>query len=109
MPCIRLGSPHCLSVCPGRPADLTITDALALGDKLLGVLQYHVSPGVVAPDALAKADSLPTLLGGDYRIGVSDAPDGKVGRSWAAVILGAAGRQGCCCCSWLGHTRAAKR
>lgn len=58
--------------------NLTITDALALGDKLLGVLQYQVSPGVVTPDALPKADSLPTLLGGDYRIGVSAAPDGKV-------------------------------
>ena len=50
------------------------------------MLQYHVSPGVVAPDALAKADSLPTLLGGDYRIGVSDAPDGKVSSEWGRAL-----------------------
>ena len=39
-----------------RPADLSITDALALGDKLNAVLLYHVGPGALTPEQLAQCE-----------------------------------------------------
>lgn len=46
-PAVPLSSP-----CP--PPDLSITDALALGDRLTSVLLYHVAIGALTPDQLAK-------------------------------------------------------
>jgi uncharacterized surface protein with fasciclin (FAS1) repeats len=43
-------------------ADLSITDALALGDKLNAVLLYHVVPGALTPDQLAQCERLLVLL-----------------------------------------------
>lgn len=39
---------------PCAPPDLSITDALALGDRLTSVLLYHVAIGTLTPDQLAK-------------------------------------------------------
>lgn len=70
---------------PPHPADLTIDKALSLGDRLVGLLQYHAVPGVVPPDQLGTEPSLPTLLGDSYRIGVEKDADGKVRGRWCLV------------------------
>lgn len=50
-----------LPVPPSLEADLSITDALALGDRLNSVLLYHVVPGALTPDQLAKRKQPPLL------------------------------------------------
>jgi uncharacterized surface protein with fasciclin (FAS1) repeats len=68
--------------------NLSITDALALGDRLTSVLLYHVAVGALTPDELAKQTSLTTGLAlktqdSQYTIGVSTA-DGKTSVSGRA-------------------------
>ncbi|KAL4430028.1 hypothetical protein ABPG77_004398 [Micractinium sp. CCAP 211/92] len=58
--------------------NLSITDALALGDRLNSVLLYHVVPGALTPDQLAKQTQLTTGLAiktnnGDFTLGVANA------------------------------------
>ncbi|KAI3427129.1 hypothetical protein D9Q98_007066 [Chlorella vulgaris] len=42
--------------------NLSVTDALALGDKLTAVLLYHVVPGALTPEQLKQEDKLTTGL-----------------------------------------------
>ncbi|KAL4444029.1 hypothetical protein ABPG75_011766 [Micractinium tetrahymenae] len=61
--------------------NLSITDALALGDRLNSVLLYHVAPGALTPDQLAQQAQLTTGLAiktnsADYVLGVATA-DGQ--------------------------------
>ena len=60
--CSRSASTHLnspfLSLTRSLPPspDLSITDALALGDRLTSVLLYHVAVGALTPDQLAKGE-----------------------------------------------------
>lgn len=58
----RCGSSLDYDILLPLPADLSITDALALGDKLNAVLLYHVVPGALTPDQLAQCERLLVLL-----------------------------------------------
>lgn len=42
--------------------NLSITDALALGDRLNSVLLFHVAPGAISPEELALQTALTTGL-----------------------------------------------
>lgn len=63
-------------------ADISINEALALGDKLASAVLYHVVPGAFTEDQLAEKTKLPTLLsqntGADYPITVGKDSAGKV-------------------------------
>ena len=63
-------------------ADLTIVDALNLGDKLQSLLYYHFLPSAYTGPQLADAQSLNTDLGistgTPYNLTFGTAPDGRV-------------------------------
>jgi hypothetical protein len=63
-------------------ADLTIVDALNLGDKLQSILYYHFLPQAYSGAQLAAARSLGTDLGvstgAPYNVSFTQAPGGPV-------------------------------
>ena len=63
-------------------ADLTIVDALNLGDKLQSILDYHFLPRAYSGAQLAAARSLDTDLGVStgtpYNLSFTQAPGGPV-------------------------------
>ena len=63
-------------------ADLTIVDALNLGDKLQSLLYYHFLPSAYTGPQLVDAQTLNTDLGistgTPYNLTFGTAPDGRV-------------------------------
>lgn len=71
-----------MTCCRGLCADLTIVDALNLGDKLQSLLYYHFLPSAYTTDQLISAQTLDTDLGAStgtpYNLTFGQAPNGTV-------------------------------